>query len=364
MIGDKENQRKHFRERIEKTRDAARPEAVSGRHERGFRTARENLDDLCDEGSFVEYGQLVVAAQRSRLDDETLRKKTPADGVITGLARVNGAHFPGDDARVAVIVNDYTVLAGTQGYFHHKKIDRMLAVVADDPMPVIMYTEGGGGRPGDTDVKIAAATLDVETFAAWSSLHGQALRIAVNNGYCFAGNAVLFGAADLTIATEKSWIGMAGPAMVAGAGLGEVRAEDIGPTSVQKANGVIDLVATDEADATRKARQLLGYFQGPVKDWQEEDQSGLWDLMPRDRRYAYDVRAVIEHLADRGSFLEIQRDFGKAIVTGFVRIEGRPLGLICNDCRVLGGAIDPDAAVKTARFIRLCDRFSLPILSV
>lgn len=346
------------------TEDGARPEAVASRHAKGYRTARENLEDLCDPGSFVEFGQLAVAAQRQRRGLDDLRRNTPADGVITGLATINAEQFGSSACQAAVIVYDYTVLAGTQGYFHHQKIDRMLDLARRAALPVVIYTEGGGGRPGDTDVTTQIAGLNLPTFARWAGLAGCMPRIAVNNGYCFAGNAALFGSADLRIATRSSCIGMAGPAMIEGGGLGRFEPTEIGPVDVQSRNGVIDLLCADEAEATARARQLLGYFQGATAEYESTDQSRLAHLLPADRRYSYPVRQVIETLADSGSFIELTTGFGGAIVTGFIRLEGQPVGLLASDCRVLGGAIDADAAAKATRFLRLCNSHGLPLLSL
>ncbi|TDG13470.1 biotin carboxylase [Seongchinamella unica] len=346
------------------TLDAARQEAVSKRHASGYRTARENLADLVDEGSFIEYGQLAVAAQRARRSLEDLRSNTPADGVITGLATINAGQFGDSRAAAAVIVNDYTVLAGTQGFFHHLKLDRIIHVAMERRLPVVMYTEGGGGRPGDTDIQISGGTLDVSSFVQWANLCNTLPTIAVNNGYCFAGNAALFGCADIRIATRNSWIGMAGPAMIEGGGLGQFSPKEIGPAEVQSGNAVIDLVADDEAQATALAKQLLGYTQGEIADWECADQETLRTVMPADRRYAYDVRRIIHTIADKDSFIEMTRAFGGAVITGFIRIQGKPMGLLANDCRVLGGAVDCDASAKTSRFIGLCDKLGLPLLSL
>ena len=259
-------------ERRARTLDEFRAEARNKRHARGYRTARENVEDIVDEGSFQEYGQLAIAAQRSRRDYEELQSATAADGIITGTCTINTDLVGNGNARAAVIVNDYAVLAGTQGFYHHKKLDRICELARELRLPVVMYTEGGGGRPGDTDVTTNFAGLDVNSFYTWAALSGVVPRIAVNNGYCFAGNAALFGCADFTIATRSSWIGMAGPAMIEGGGLGKFQPTEIGPIEVQEKNGVVDIVADDEADATRIARQLLSYFQGPVADWQAAPQ--------------------------------------------------------------------------------------------
>ena len=348
--------------RLSRTLDEVRVKAVDKRHAKGYRTARENLEDLVDADSFAEYGQLAVAAQRNRCDYEDLQTRTAADGVITGVGTINRDYFGRDNSRAAVVVYDYTVLAGTQGFYHHKKLDRIFELAEECELPIVMYTEGGGGRPGDTDVKIPG--LDSKAFYSWAKLSGLVPRIAINNGYCFAGNAALFGCADITIATRTSWIGMAGPAMIEGGGLGVFKPTEIGPIDVQETNGVVDIVTDNEADATATAKKLLGYFQGTLDNWSCSDQTPLRDIVPGNRRRAYPVRRVIEILADVDSFIEMRRAYGPGVVTGFLRVEGKPLGLIANDCMQLGGAVDAEGAEKAARFLQLCDAFELPIISL
>ena len=344
--------------------DASRAEAVARRHARGYRTARENLADLIDEGSFLEYGELAVAAQRNRRDYEELQRETPADGVITGIGRINSRWFSAQASRAAVAVYDYTVLAGTQGYFHHAKLDRLLELAQRQRLPVVMYTEGGGGRPGDTDVTTQIAGLNVPTFARWAALDTGQPRIAVNNGYCFAGNAALFGAADLRIATESSAIGMAGPAMIEGGGLGTFEPTAIGPAAVQWRNGLIDLLVEDERAATTAAKCILGYFQGDTAGYACADQRVLRDLLPEDRRWGYPVRGILETLFDSDSFLELQRVYGRSVITGLARLGGRAVGVLASDCQQLGGAVDSEAADKATRFLQLCDRTGLPVVSL
>ena len=353
-----------LRERRRRGSDASRSEAVARRHKLGFRSARENLADLLGDGHFLEYGELAVAAQRKRRDYRELQRETPADGVITGIGRVNAEHFDDEAARCALAIYDYTVLAGTQGYFHHAKLDRIIEVAGRQRLPVIMYTEGGGGRPGDTDVTIHAAGLNVSTFARWAGLKTGAPRIAVNNGYCFAGNAALFGAADLRIATESSYIGMAGPAMIEGGGLGRFAPNEIGPASTQWRNGVIDLLVADEREATALARKLLGYFQGPLPGEPGGDQRSLRDALPEDRRWGYPVRRIIETLFDRDSFTELRRVFGRSVITGLARLGGAAVGVLASDCQQLGGAVDSEASDKAARFLTLCNDTGLPIISL
>jgi len=343
--------------------DAQRTEAVAKRHKTGLRTARENIADLVDEGSFVEYGALAIAAQRGRRSVDDLIRNTPADGIVTGLATVNAARFGAQAARCAVLAYDYTVLAGTQGMFNHKKTDRLFQLAEQWSIPAVLFAEGGGGRPGDTDFT-GVAGLDVTTFHHWARLSGKLPRVGIVAGRCFAGNAALLGCSDVIIATRDSSVGMGGPAMIEGGGLGVVAADEVGPSAMQSANGVIDVLVADEAAAVQAAKQYLSYFQGTLGDWQCADQRALRHCVPENRVRAYDMRAAIAMLADTGSVLELRAGFGAGLVTALVRIEGRPLGLIANNPRHLGGAIDAEACDKAARFLQLCDAFALPIVSL
>ena len=345
------------------TLDEARPEAVARRRKTGHRTARENIDDLVDPGSFLEYGALAIAAQKRRRTTEDLIANTPADGLITGIGTVNGALFAPDKARCAALAYDFTVLAGTQGAMNHRKTDRLMAVIGDQKLPVVWFAEGGGGRPGDTDTT-AVAGLDVPTFRSFAQLSGVVPKIAIVTGRCFAGNAAIAGLSEIIIATKGSNLGMGGPAMIEGGGLGVFRPEQIGPSAHQWKNGVIDILAEDEAHATRLAKQALSYFQGALNAWTAPDQRRLRQAIPENRLRVYDVRALIAGLVDEGSFLELRGGFAAGMVTGLIRIEGRPMGLIANDPRHLGGAIDGDGAEKAARFLQLCDAFALPVLSL
>jgi acetyl-CoA carboxylase carboxyltransferase component/biotin carboxyl carrier protein len=349
------------RQRQGMTRDEVRPEAVARRRATDQRTARENVDDLCDPGSFVEWGSLVIAAQRRRRTMEDLIARTPADGLVAGIGRVNGDLFDDVAARCMVMSYDYTVLAGTQGLQNHRKKDRLFELAERLRLPVVVFTEGGGGRPGDTD-GTGLAGLDCMAFNLFGSLSGLVPLVAINSGRCFAGNASLLGCADVVIATENSSIGMGGPAMIEGGGLGVFHPDEVGPMSVQVPNGVVDVAVADEAEAVRVAKQYLSYFQGALADWECADQRLLRAAIPENRLRVYDIRSVIETMADTGSVLELRRDFGLGMVTALIRIEGRPLGLIANNPMHLAGAITSDGADKAARFMQLCDAFDLPIL--
>ena len=351
-----------LRRRESLTRDAARAEAVDRRHDAGGRTARENIDDLIDPGSFAEYGRFAIAAQRGRRELEQLIERTPADGLVGGTARINGDLF-GERGACAVLSYDYTVLAGTQGALGHRKKDRLFELIERMRLPAVLFAEGGGGRPGDTDYPVVSA-LDTRAFALWARLSGLVPRIAIVAGRCFAGNAVLAGCSDLIVATENVSLGMGGPAMIEGGGLGKVDPDEVGPLAMQERNGVVDLAVADEAEAVAATKRLLAYFQGSTPAGPEADQAALREIVPERERRAYAVAPVIETLADTGSVTFLRERFAPEMVTALGRIEGRPLGFIANDSRHTAGAITSDASDKAARFLQLCDSFGLPVVSL
>jgi acetyl-CoA carboxylase carboxyltransferase component len=334
--------------------DAARPDAVERRRGTSQRTARENVHDLCDPGSFVEYGPLAIAAQRRRRPVDELIRRTPADGLVSGVGTVGGHPM-------VVMSYDYTVLAGTQGLQNHRKKDRLFELAERLRLPVVLFAEGGGGRPGDTDGS-GISGLDVMAFNLFASLSGLVPLVGITSGRCFAGNAALLGCCDVVIATAGSNIGMGGPAMIEGGGLGVFPPEAVGPMEVQVPNGVVDVAVSDEAEAVEVAKRYLSYFRDASVPWECDDQGALREVIPDNRLRVYDVRAVVETLADRASVLELRPDFGRGMVTALVRVEGRPLGLIANNPVHLAGAIDSDGADKAARFMQLCDAYDLPIL--
>lgn len=344
--------------------DKNRKTAVENRHAKHKRTARENIDDLCDRDSFEEIGSLIIAGQKGRKSIEELRKNTPADGLICGMGKINSETFS-HNTNCYVLSYDYTVLAGTQGAFGHKKTDRLMTLAEKAHQPIIFFVEGGGGRPGDIDFKlISTGGLDLQTWSSFARLSGKTPRIAIVGGYCFAGNAAIAGCADLIIATKDASMGMGGPAMIEGGGLGSFHPRDIGPANELATAGVVDVLTENEEEAVRVAKKYLSYFQGIKKDWSSMPQEEIYRILPENRKYAYDVRKIIKVLADRDSVLELREDFAKNICTALIRIEGKPIGLIANSTQYLGGAIDSDAADKAARFLQLCDAFNLPIVSL
>lgn len=362
--------------RHEITLGAARPEAVAMRQKTNQRTARENVEDLCDPGTFVEHGQLVLTPGTGLPFEEVIRK-FPTDGMITGIGSVNGDLFPGETSRCVVMSYDYTVLAGTQGALNHPKTDRMLELAAKWRRPVVFFTEGGGGRAGTGGKRKGGKSttpagqgrldgayrpLDTPTFATMGRLSGLVPLVGITSRFCFAGNASLLGCCDVIIATQDANIGMGGPALIEGGGLGVFRPEEVGPIDVQVPSGVVDIAVADEAEAVVVAKQYLSYFQGSIDQWECKDQRYLRSIVPENRLRIYNIREVIDTLADTGSVLEMRPRFGLGMVTAFIRIEGRPIGVIANNPTFLSGAIDSDGSDKAARFMQLCDAFDIPVL--
>lgn len=336
--------------------DEERPEAVARRHATGRRTARENLADLVDPGSFVEYGPLVIAAQRRRRSKDELITKTPADGLVGGVAEVHGR-------RCVVMSYDYLVLAGTQGYQNHRKKDRLFDLAMRMDLPVVILAEGGGGRPGDTD-GVTVAGLDCLAFGLLARLAARVPVVGVNTGYCFAGNAALFGMSDIRIATTDSYLGMAGPAMIEGGGLGVVAPTEIGPVGDQAANGVLDIVVADDAEAMSCARTVLEFLAPAGRSFGRPDPDELRLAVPADRRELYPMRQVLHGLVDLDSLLELRARHAPNMITALGRFEGRPLAVVANDAAHLGGAIDSAAARSAARMLRLAEKWRLPVVFV
>ncbi len=363
---DNQKVRSKLQEVIERhnlTLDNARKKAVEKRHAKGMSTARENIENLLDKGSFNEYGALLLAGQRRRFSQEELIDKSPADGLVCGTGSINQKIFSEDKSRCLVMAYDYSVFAGTQGIMNHKKMDRMLMLAKEQEIPVVLFAEGGGGRPSDTDFN-GVTGLDCHTFVGLAALSGLVPTIGIVAGRCFAGNAALLGVCNIIIATKDSTIGMAGPAMIEGGGLGSFKAEEVGPVSIQSPNGVIDILAENEVEAVELCQKYLSYFQGDLAKWHCDDQEKLRVSIPKNRKQIYDIRELIETFADKNSVLELRHEFSPGMITSFIRIEGKAFGLIANNPGHLGGAIDATAGDKASRFMQLCDSFDIPMISL
>ena len=345
--------------------DENRPEAVERRHSRNRRTVRENITQLIDPGTWVEYGGLVIAGQRRRRSVEELIRKTPADGLVAGIGSVNGDLFDEERARTVFISYDDTVFAGTQGGHGHIKTDRMLALANEMSLPVIFHAEGAGGRSGDSDGDPGRGFGGtVETWDRLAELSGKVPIIGVTAGWCYAGNAAILGCTDIIIATEDALIAMGGPAVIEGSGMGAFLPEEVGAISDLVPAGSVDIVVKDQDEAIATSKRLLSSLQGPIDDWEAHDQRKLRHVIPENRMRSFNVREVIELLSDKDSVLELRPEFGISMVTAFVRIEGRPYGLTCNNNEYIGGAIDSDGSDKVARFWQLCDAWNIPIISL
>lgn len=340
--------------------DENRRDKVAKRHARGYRTARENLADLIDDGTFVEYGPLALAAQSERRSLEDLMENTTGDGLVAGIGRVNSHLFAASDSRVIAMSYDWMVLAGTQGIHAHEKKDRLFLLAEKHAIPLVLLAEGGGGRSGDTDLNICWP--DSHTFANLARLSGTAPLIGVNNGYCFAGNAALLACCDVIISTKGSNIGMGGPPMIESGGLGKVNPQDIGPMDVLTKNGAVDILVEDEADAIAVTKRYLSYFQGDIGEWECADQRKLRHSIPENRLRVYDVRRLVTLLADSDSILELRTHYGIGMITALARIEGKPVGIVANNPMHLSGAVDSEGANKAARFTQLCDAYDIPLL--
>jgi acetyl-CoA carboxylase carboxyltransferase component len=324
--------------------DSARPDSVERQRNRGRWTTREAIDALADKDTFVEYGGLVRPAIAGMTG--------AADGLVMGTAKVGGRP-------VDLVCYDYTVYAGTQSAMNHAKITRMFEHAEKHRLPVICWLDGGGARPHDMAVEARPSS---PTFVVFARLSGLVPTIGIAPGRAFAGHANLAGLCDLLIATENSAMGMAGPPLVEAALGVKYTPEEIGPASVHWASGVIDILVKDEAEAIAAAHKYLSYFSSPQSGGEAPDQELLRTIIPENPRRAYNVRSVIQTLADRGSVLELKAGYGKAAVTAFARLDGRAVGIVANQPMHLAGAMDTPACLKMARFIQICDAFDIPVV--
>ena len=326
-------------ERIAGTLDAAQREAVAARHEMGGRTARENLADLMDEGSFREFGPPAAGSA--------------AGGTIMGIGSINADLVGEERGRVAVVHSNYMLATYTHGHYRQEQVHEL---VRDFLIPLVLFSEGEGSPYGN----LRGVGMDASVFTEFARLSGLVPLVGVNTGDCFAGNATLLACCDVIIATENSTIGMNGPAMTEAMGMGAYAAQEIGSMSFQVPNGNVDILVKDDAAAIVAVKQYLSYFQGPVDHFEAPDQRRMRHIIPENRVRTYDMREIINTLADEDSVLEIRREFGIGVLTAFIRVEGRPLGVVANNPAHLAGAIDTPGADKGARFLQLCDAFDIP----
>ena len=221
------------------------------------------------------------------------------------------------------------------------------------------------GRSGETDYGEGHGFGgDVRTWDKMCRLSGKVPMIGITAGWCYAGNAAILGVTDVIIATSDALIAMGGPATIEGGGMGVFLPEEVGPISDIAPAGSVDIVVENHDEAIAMSKKVLSYFQGPIESWEAHDQRELRHVIPENRLRGFDVRRVVELIADKDSVVELRRDFGPGMVTAFIRIEGRPFGVTANNNAHISGAIDSPGADKVARFWQLCDAFNIPILTL
>ncbi|MCY3586599.1 MAG: biotin carboxylase [Acidimicrobiaceae bacterium] len=330
----------------EATLDEARPEAVARQHARGRWTARERIAALFDPDTFVEYGQLAQPQIRSLGDG-------PADGLVMGVGQVDGVS-------VCAFTYDYTVMGGSQSPTNHRKVDRLMEVAERNRWPVIFWSEGAGARATELFYESGTAT----TFIQLARLSGLVPIVTILSGPSFAGQANIAGTSDVVIATRDSTMGLSGPPLVRSATGEDLTPEELGPMSLHERTGAVDLVVDDETAALQTARRYLSYFTDvaapppPVA----HDQTPLRTMVPENPRRAYDVRKIVEILADEDSVMELRPLFGRCLSTSLCRIEGHRIGVLANNPMFGAGAIDSEGSAKFSRFVELCNAYDLPLL--
>ncbi|KAJ3123963.1 hypothetical protein HK100_011426 [Physocladia obscura] len=359
--------------RLSHTQDSSRAKAIEKQRSAKKLSAREKiflLLQLQNPAEFFEFGALAIAAQKSRRTVEDLIKNTPADGLVTGFGKIAPQKENSLEISIAVAAYDTTVLAGTQGFWNHRKFDRLLHVALANRLPVVAFCDGGGGRPGDTDSQnVVGAGLDLDTWRLMARVSKVAPTVGIVSGPCFAGNAALLMCCDFVVSTSDSNMGMGGPAMIEGGGLGVYKTHEIGPANIQTKNGSIDIIADDDAHAVELTRQLLSYFYEPTaqiaSSWKSEDQTRLRFAIPENLKRSYDIRKnVLETLADKSTLLELRPQYAPSIITCFARVKGKSVAIVANNSLVNGGAIDCLGAQKLCDFLKICQQRGIPICSI
>ncbi|MCY4094493.1 MAG: ATP-grasp domain-containing protein [Gammaproteobacteria bacterium] len=328
-------------EMIEGRLDPAQSDAVTALREQNRRTPRENIADLMDFGTFKEFGPGVAGSAEG--------------GTIIGFGSVNADLVGEDQSRVALVYSNNEFASYTHGHYRQEQVHEL---AHDWRVPIVLFSEGEGQPVGG----FGGVGMDASVFTEFARLSGLVPLVGVNLGDCFAGNAALLACCDVIIATKNSTIGMTGPGVVEASGIGNHSTSDLGSMSFQELNGNVDIVVEDDSAAIETVKRYLSYFQGPVSEWEAPDQRRMRHIIPEDRVRAYVMRDIIETLADEGSVLEIRKDFGIGVNTSFIRVEGRPMGVVANNPAHLAGAVDSPGADKGARFFQLCDAFDIPVV--
>lgn len=344
--------------------DAGRPDAVERQHKHGKYTARERIAKISDSDSFMEAGSLVEPIRDTGFNENLV---APADGVITGSSLIDGRP-------VKMLSHDYTVLGGSTGKHGSSKANRTIKLAAEHGQPLVALLEGGGHRiqDGQDSRHFAGAGPVFQLLARNSGWVPMAMAML---GQGFAGPTNYTAMADFVVMVRGgSTMGMAGPALVK-AGLGEdISKEDLGGAAKQADRyGLADLAVGSEDEAMEAIRRFLSYLpsnaQQPLPIIATDDpvnraEKALLDIIPANPRKYYDVRKVIEMIADKGSVFEKKPTYARNMVTAFARLNGRPVGIFANQARHLAGMLDVKACEKASHFIALCDAYGLPLVSL
>jgi len=336
-------------------------ERVARQHASGKLTVRERIDLLFDEGTFVESGLL---AHHQSSSPAMQGKFTPGDGVVTGVGEIDGR-------KVAVIAYDFTVMAGSMGMVTEIKATRMREVALRERIPLVWLVDSAGARIQEATGSMFARTGDL--FREQVVMSGVVPQVAAMMGPGAAGTAYIPGLADFVpMVKGTSNMALAGPHLVKAAVGEDVTAEDMGGSQVHcKVSGVADREVEDDPSCISAVRQYLSYFPSSnlerppmteVADPIDRRVEELHEIVPANPRQAYDVHKVITALADDGVFFPMKPDWARNVVTGLARFGGRPVGIVANQPKFLGGALDVNGADKAARFVWLCDAFHIPLL--
>jgi acetyl-CoA carboxylase carboxyltransferase component len=345
--------------------DAARPEAMKRLAERGRLSARTRIERLVDPGTFDEIG--AFASSEAEDEKPHPRENSPADGVVTGTARIDGRP-------VVVVAQDFSVFGGSIGKLGSAKTQRMVKIAIRRGFPMVWLLDGGGHRiqDGQNSRHFAQANGMFHDLARAS---GWVPMVALMLGAGFAGPTNYASMCDFVVMVRgQSVMGLAGPALVK-AGTGEdTDQEALGGAQVQvDKQGLADLGVEDEDAAFAAARRFLSYLPGnarkppplvPTADPADRGDEALLDVLPESARRAYDMRKVITGIVDIDGLFELKPTFAANIVTAFARLGGRPVGIIANQPLRTGGILDANACEKGAHFIALCDAFGLPLISL
>jgi methylmalonyl-CoA carboxyltransferase large subunit len=348
-----------LRKKKEQLRQGGGPDRLAKQKEQGKLTARERIDNLVDPGSFEEFG---LFAQHRQTQFGMAGKEVPADGVVTGAAAIDGR-------LIHLASQDFTVLGGSAGEVHSRKVADVMAMALETGSPFVFLNDSGGARVQEG---IDSLSGYGQVFFTNVLLSGVVPQVAVICGPCAGGAAYSPALTDFIIQTRKAQMFITGPQVIKQVTGEQITAEALGgPDAHMSHSGVIHFIAEDDQEALYLCRRLLSFLpannlEDPPRVAFENDvdpNPALTNVVPTEPKQSYDMRDVIRGVVDRGDFLEVQAGYAMNIVVGFGRILGRSIGIIANQPSVLSGALDCNASTKASRFIRFCNAFNVPLVT-